>query len=58
MLCFLEVEWPLFRAPDSFRGVRVESARSLARVVASTTVLTVVQADELAALLSERLPAK
>ena len=58
VLCFLEVEWPLFRAPDSFRGVRIESARSLARVLTSSSVLTVAQADELAALLSESLPAK
>lgn len=58
VLCFLEVEWPLFRAPDSFHGVLIESTRSLARVLTSTTVLTVAQADELAALLAERLPAK
>ena len=58
VLCFLEVEWPLFRAPDSFHNVRIESARSLARVLTSTSVLTVTQADELAAQLSESLPAK
>lgn len=58
VLCFLEVEWPLFRAPDSFHNVRIESAWSLARVLTSTSVLTVTQADELAALLSKRLPAK
>ena len=23
-LCFLEAEWPLFNAPEEFRGVRIE----------------------------------
>lgn len=58
VLCFLEVEWPLFGAPDSFRGVRIESVRSLARILTSTRLLSVVQADELAALFSEALPPK
>jgi Nuclease-related domain len=58
VLCFLNVEWPLFRAPDSFRDVRIESERSLARVLTTSSVLTVAQADDLAALLAEGLPAK
>lgn len=33
VLCFLNVEWPLFHAPEEFRGVRIESHRSMKRVL-------------------------
>jgi hypothetical protein len=29
VLCFVNAEWPLFRPPDSYRGVRLESKRSI-----------------------------
>ena len=58
VLCFLEVEWPMFRAPESFRGVQLESPRSLARLVAATAELTDDKVDALAVLLSGALPPK
>ena len=58
VLCFLNVEWPLLGAPDSFRGVRLESHRSIKRLLTKATVLTEPQADELAEVLAEALPPK
>ncbi len=58
VLCFVNVEWPLFGAPDEFRGVRVESHRSLARLLNASEPA---DSDELATLhlrLSRALPAK
>ena len=37
--CFLRVEWPLLRPPKEFRGVRLESHRSIKRLVTRPTVL-------------------
>jgi hypothetical protein len=36
VLCFIEAGWPLFRAPDSFRGVLLDSPRSLRKRVTRT----------------------
>jgi hypothetical protein len=58
VLCFLEADWPLFGAPDEFRGVRLDSHRSLKRLLVATTVLEEVRILELAAVLSIALPAK
>ena len=58
ILCFLEADWPLFGAPDVFRGVRLESNRSLKRRLVGQAVLDDVRISELAAVLSVALPAK
>lgn len=58
VLCFLEADWPVFGAPNEFRGVRLESHRSLKRLLVATTLLDEVQIPELAAVLSVALPAK
>lgn len=58
VLCFLRAEWPVFFPPDSFRGVRLESPRSIRRLVSSPTVLTEAQAQFLLALLAEAFPPK
>ncbi len=58
VLCFLKVEWPILRAPETFRGVRLEGPHSLARLVAAAPALTEAQMDELAVVLSRALPAK
>jgi len=29
VLCFVDGDWPLFRPPSSFRGVRLEGSRSI-----------------------------
>ena len=40
VLCFLNVEWPLLGAPESFRGVRSESRRSIKRLMTKSDLLT------------------
>jgi len=56
VLCFLEVEWPLLRAPDSFRGVRLESHHSIKRLLTTPTVLDEPRRDALLAVVAEGLP--
>lgn len=58
VLCFVQADWRLFGAPDEFRGVRLESHRSLKRLLVSTAVLDDIRISELAAVLSATLPAK
>lgn len=58
VLCFLRAEWPVFFPADSFRGVRLESPRSIRRLVSSSAVLTEAQAHFLLALLAEAFPPK
>ena len=58
ILCFLHVDWPLFRAPASFRGVQLEGPRSLARLITAGTAISADQADHLATVLSGALPPK
>lgn len=58
VLCFLAAEWPLFGAPEAFRGVRLEGLRSLKRLVAKQQLLDASQIDSITALLAAALPAK
>jgi len=58
VLCFLEAEWPLFGAPDEFQGVRLESGRSIKRVVTSSTILDDGAIERTASVLSRALPPK
>ncbi len=58
VLCFLSVEWPLLGAPESFRGVRLESHRSIKRLMTKSLLLTEPQSDHLLAELAEALPPK
>jgi hypothetical protein len=58
VLCFLSVEWPLLGAPDSFRGVRIESPRSLKRLLTKSARLTEPEVDHLLVVLSEAIPPK
>ncbi len=58
VLCFLNVEWPLLGAPESFRGVRIESHRSIKGVMTTSVQLTEPRTDHLVAVLSEALPPK
>ena len=58
VLCFLNVEWPLLGAPETFRDVRLESHRSIKRLMTKSVLLTEPQSDHLLAVLSEALPPK
>jgi hypothetical protein len=52
------VEWPLLRAPENFRGVRIESHRSIKRLMTTSVPVTEPQSDHLLAVLAEALPPK
>lgn len=58
VLCFVEADWPMFRAPDAFRGVRLESPRSLKRLLTRATALDDAALERIAAALSAALPPK
>jgi hypothetical protein len=58
VLCFLQGEWPLFGAAHEFRGVRLESVRSVKRLLTAGALLDDEQIGSVAAVLAEALPAK
>jgi hypothetical protein len=58
VLCFLEADWPLIGAPKEFRGVRLESHRSVKRLLVERSVLDGERISELVAVLAVALPAK
>jgi len=58
VLCFVKAEWPLFRPPDSFRGVRVEGEGSIRRLVVKGDVLDGEAIELWARILSEKFPPK
>lgn len=57
VLCFVDGDWPLIAPPDVFRGVRLESARSIRRRLVGE-VLDVAAIARLAQVLAAALPAK
>lgn len=57
VLCFIDGEWPLFRAPDEYDGVRLEGTGSIRKLVAAPAVLDPPLIERLARLLSTALPA-
>jgi hypothetical protein len=58
VLCFVEGRWPIFRAPNTFEGVRLESERSVVRLLTAPIVLTRAEIDRIAEILAGALPAK
>jgi hypothetical protein len=58
VLCFLGAEWPLVGAPREFRGVRLESHRSLKRLVAEAPMMDEARVDQIARALAVALPSK
>ena len=58
VLCFVDGEWPLLFPPDSYLGVRLESPKSIRRLITAKGDLGVEEVDGLTALLAEALPAK
>jgi Nuclease-related domain len=57
-LCFIDVDWPLLFAPDSFRGVRLHSPKSLRKLITATPALDAAAIDMLARILAAGFPAK
>ena len=58
VLCFIDVDWPLLFAPNSFRGVRLEDPKSLRKLITATPALDAVAIDKLARILASGFPAK
>jgi hypothetical protein len=58
VLCFIDVDWPLLFAPDSFRGVRLEDPKSLRKLITVTPALDAAAIDKLARILAAGFPAK
>jgi len=58
VLCFVNGEWPLFRPPDSYRGVRLESKRSIRELVTRGQVLDGAAIERLTRILANAFPTK
>lgn len=58
VLCFIEGDWPLFRPPESYRGVRLEGTRSIRELITSTQVLDGPAIDRLSRILATAFPPK
>jgi Nuclease-related domain len=58
VLCLLEAEWPLFGAPGEFHGVRLESHRSIKRLLTRDAALDEASAEAITQSLARALPPK
>jgi hypothetical protein len=56
VLCFVDPSWPIIRRPKSFDGVRIESDRSIVKLLGEPAVLPSPEIDRLARILAEALP--
>jgi hypothetical protein len=58
VLCFVHGDWPILRAPDVFEGVRLESERSIKKLVTRLKQLDDREIDRLTTILASGLPPK
>jgi hypothetical protein len=58
VLCFVQGEWPLFRAPEEFEGVRLEGTRSIKELIVGNAVLTGDEIERITSILAGALPGK
>lgn len=58
VLCFIDGTWPIFARPDAYAGVRLESDRSLKKLVMRPGDLELDQIDQLTRVLASALPSK
>lgn len=58
VLCFIDGDWPFISAPHDYMGVRLESERSIQRLLTSADRLTPAEVDGLTALLAAALQPK
>lgn len=58
VLCFVEPSWPIIGRPKSFDGVRVESDKSILKVLGEPPLLSPAEMERLARILAEALPPK
>jgi len=58
VLCFVSATWPVFFAPDSYRGVRLESVGSLRKLLVSRIELQPAMIEQITGCLASALPSK
>jgi hypothetical protein len=58
VLCFVKGGWPILRPPDSFRGVLLESERSIRKLVNRSLGLDDSGIDRLVYLLGAAFPSE
>jgi hypothetical protein len=58
VLCFIDAEWPLFRAPGTYGGVRLETDRSLRKLVTASVQLNAAAIEGMSRLLAIAFPSK
>jgi len=58
VLCFIDGEWPLLRAPNEFHGVRLESVRTLLKALSQPGPLELTEVDKVSRALARALPSK
>lgn len=58
VLCFVDGEWPWFRPPESYHGVRLEGTRSIRDLITATQVLDGAAIERLTRILAAGFPAK
>ena len=58
VLCFVDARWPIFRPPDSYGGVRLESERSIRRLLMAQELLDGSSIEALARILAAAFPPK
>jgi hypothetical protein len=56
VLCFVDGDWPLFRPPSSFRGVRLEGTRSIRTLLMSPDRLDSTTVVHLTGIIAVGLP--
>jgi hypothetical protein len=58
VLCFIGAEWPLFGAASTFKDVRIESERSIRKLLMTPARLLEADIERLARIVATALPAK
>src|SRR5664279_5060278 len=58
VLCFIDGDWPLINPPSTFAGVRLESERSVKRLVGRGTAVDPRVIEQVSRILAAALPAK
>jgi Nuclease-related domain len=58
VLCFVDGDWPMFRPPASYRGVRLEGTHSLRKLVLAGNALDTLAIERVTRVLANALPSK
>jgi hypothetical protein len=58
VLCFVDGDWPLLSPPDSFAGARLESERSIRKLITASSELDDATVERLFRVLGAALPSK